>query len=147
MAIAGGANYRSRHVRKLTALAREDSRIVFLGVLPDWDALKELRVPALAYIHGHQVAGQTPRSSRPWGRGTSSSANRNPFNREVAGETAIYWTSEPGDLRDKIREVADNRDRLKALGEKARQRAVEFYNWDDIAALTEGYFLSVLGGR
>jgi len=146
LAIAGGANYRSRYVRKLTAMASEDSRIVFLGVLPDWDALQELRVQALAYIHGHQVGGTNPSLVEAMGAGNIILANRNPFNREVAGETAIYWTFEPGDLRDKILEVADNQARLKALGEKARQRAAEFYNWDDIASLTERYFLSVLSG-
>ncbi len=115
-------------------------------MLPDWDALKELRVQALAYIHGHQVGGTNPSLAEAMGAGNIILANRNPFNREVAGETAIYWTSEPGDLRDKIREVPTT-GTAKALGEKARQRAVEFYNWDDIAALTEGYFLSVPGGR
>jgi glycosyltransferase involved in cell wall biosynthesis len=144
LAIAGGANYRSRYVRRLTAMARDDNRIVFLGVLPDWDALRELRVQALAYIHGHQVGGTNPSLVEAMGAGNIILANRNPFNREVAGEAAIYWTAEPGDLRDKILEVEDNRASLKALGEKARRRAAEFYSWDDIAARTESYFQAIL---
>jgi glycosyltransferase involved in cell wall biosynthesis len=30
------------------------------------------------------------------------------------------------------------------MGEKARRRAAEFYNWDDIAVRTESYFRAIL---
>ncbi len=147
LAIAGGANYRSKYVRRLTEMARDDSRVVFLGVLPDWDTLRELRVQALAYVHGHQVGGTNPSLVEAMGAGNIILANRNPFNCEVAGEAALYWTAEPGDLRDRILQVADNHASLGGLGEKARRRAAEFYNWDAIAALTERYFETVLGEK
>ena len=147
LAIAGGANYRSRYVRRLTELARGDGRIVFLGVLPDRATLRELRAQALAYIHGHQVGGTNPSLVEAMGAGNIILAHGNPFNREVAGEAALYWTTEPGDLRDRILQVAGGRESLKTLGEKARRRAAEFYDWDAIASLTERYFEAVIRGR
>lgn len=147
LAVAGGANYRSRYVRRLAALAEGDPRIVFLGVLPDWDSLRELRVQALAYIHGHRVGGTNPSLVEAMGAGNIILANRNPFNREVAGEAAIYWTPEPGELRDKILAVAGRPEAWRELGRKARVRAAELYNWDDIAAATERYFRAIVEDR
>lgn len=146
LAIAGGANYRSRYVRGLKEMARGDGRIIFLGVLPDWDTLKELRVQALAYIHGHEVGGTNPSLVEAMGAGNLILANRNPFNFEVAGDAAVYWTAKPGDLAAILREVVDNRESWKGLGEKARRRAAEFYDWDAIASATERYFQTIVEG-
>ena len=147
LAIAGGANYRSRYVRRLTEMSRDDSRVLFLGVLPDWDILRELRVQALAYIHGHQVGGTNPSLVEAMGAGNIILALRNPFNCEVAGETAIYWTPRPGDLAGKILRLAGDPEAFRPLGGQARRRAAEAFSWDDIASKTETYFRSVLGER
>ena len=78
------------------------------------------------------------------GAGNIILANRNPFNSEVAGEAAIYRTEKEDELRAKILWVADIHESLRALGDKARRRAAEFYNWDDIACRTERYLEKIL---
>lgn len=143
LAIAGGAGYKSKYVAYLNDLSKDDERIIFLGVVTDRDLKRELRTNSLAYIHGHQVGGTNPSLLEAMGAGNIILANENPFNLEVAGDTAIYWNKEKGDLEKKIKNVIDNYESLKSLGEKAKKRAAEFYNWDKIASLHETYFREI----
>lgn len=144
LAVAGGANYRSKYVQHLLEMSRNDRRILFLGVIKDTEMKRELRTNCLAYIHGHQVGGTNPSLLEAMGAGNIILANKNRFNMEVAGETALYWTKREGELEEKIRYVLANDEFLRPLGEKARKRAAEFYNWETIASEHEDYFQQIL---
>ena len=143
LAIAGGASYKSKYIRYLRDLAKDDDRILFLGVVTNRDLKTELRANCLAYIHGHQVGGTNPSLLEAMGAGNIILANRNSFNMEVAGETAIYWTSE-SELTEKMSYAIGNYDSVKFLGELAQKRASQFYNWDHIAELHDQYFSRLL---
>ena len=131
-------------MKNLKEVAKDDNRIVFLGVVTDRDLMRELRTNSLAYIHGHQVGGTNPSLLEAMGAGNIILANQNPFNLEVADKTAIYWNKEGNDLEEKMKDVIDNYESLKHLGEKAKQRASEIYNWDRIAGLHEDYFNDII---
>jgi len=144
LAIAGGAGYKSKYVQYLKKLSKDDNRIVFLGVVTDRDFKRELRTNCLAYIHGHQVGGTNPSLLEAVGAGNIVLANKNPFNLEVTEDTAIYWNKEENDLEKKMKNVIENYESLKSLGERARKRASEFYNWDNIASQHEIYFRNII---
>jgi glycosyltransferase involved in cell wall biosynthesis len=144
LAIAGGANYKSKYVEHLRRLAKDDPRIVFLGVRPDPAFQRELRTNCLAYIHGHQVGGTNPSLVEAMGAGNIILANGNSFNHEVTGDAAIYWTKEKNDLPEKMKYVIDNYDHLLTFGEKAKKRCKELYGWDTIADLHEAYFKKII---
>jgi len=146
LAIAGGTSYKSRYMERLRQLAQDDPRIVFLGVRPDPAFQRELRTNCLAYVHGHQVGGTNPSLVEAMGAGNIILANDNPFNREVAGDAALYWSPEAGDLPEKMKYVIDGHDHLSSLGEKARKRCQESYSWDTIADLHDAYFRKIAGG-
>jgi glycosyltransferase involved in cell wall biosynthesis len=143
LVIAGGASYKSKYVRYLKELAKNDNRIIFLGIVTDRNLKRELRTNCLAYIHGHQVGGTNPSLVEAMGAGNIILANKNPFNLEVAGESAIYWEGEE-DLREKMSYVIKNFKNVKSLGRKARERIYKFYNWDKIATLHETYFEDII---
>ena len=65
------------------------------------------------------------------------------FNREVAGDGALYWKKKEGSLA----EVIDKVDQIagagrKRLEEKAKGRIIEKYTWKDITQRYEMLFLS-----
>ena len=146
LAVAGGTSYKSRYLERLRQLAQDDPRIVFLGVRPDPAFQRELRTNCLAYVHGHQVGGTNPSLVEAMGAGNIILANDNPFNREVAGAAALYWSPQANDLAEQMRYVIDHHDRLASLGEKAKKRCQEFYSWDTIADLHDAYFRKIAGG-
>ncbi len=56
------------------------------------------------------------------------------FNREVAGDTALYWTNEEGDLAALIDEAdAMREEKIIELGLNAKQRIIDHYGWRSIA--------------
>ena len=64
------------------------------------------------------------------------------FNREVAEDSALYWSREPGDLAALI----DRADRMTpeeiaALGRKAKARVASEYTWEKICAQYQALFL------
>ena len=63
------------------------------------------------------------------------------FNREVAEDTALYWTKKPGSLAALI-EQADKilPSEAQAWGEKAKQRVKTAYSWQKIGQEYEKVF-------
>jgi rhamnosyltransferase len=107
-----------------------DERIKFAGTVYDADLLREIRLNAYGYFHGHEVGGTNPSLLE-----AMSSTNLNlllnvDFNREVAGDTALYWTKEHGSLSSLI----DNADKMTAtqvvrFGTLARARVKRSFSW------------------
>ena len=54
----------------------------------------------------------------------------------------LYKPDYPGDLDDKVREAYDS----SSVGDKARQRVLEFYDWKVIARKTDALYESVFYG-
>lgn len=120
----------------------KDSRIQFVGTVYDQELLMKIRENAYAYIHGHEVGGTNPSllealSSTPLNLLLDVS-----FNREVAEDSALYWTKASGNLASLI----DSADGLTAqeidlLSEKARKRISDAYSWQFISSEYEKLFL------
>lgn len=112
----------------------QDPRIVFPGVIYDTALLRKLRENAFAYLHGHEVGGTNPSLLEGL-----SATNLNllldvPFNREVALDTALYWTKAPGSLAACLQKAeAMPEEARSAMGELAKERIRTAYSWLQIA--------------
>lgn len=121
-----------------------DSRIKFVGGIYDQELLKKIRSNAFGYIHGHSVGGTNPSLLEALGNVDVSLLFDVGFNREVAEDSALYWSLEEGDLARTIaRADAMGADERRALGEDARSRMRRLYSWERIAAQYEEVFLDV----
>lgn len=112
----------------------KDERICFTGVVYDTPLLKKIRENAYAYLHGHQVGGTNPSLLEGLSATPLNLLLDVGFNREVALDSALYWTKETGSLAALLNQAdalpAAERSRL---GELAKQRIRTHYSWPFIA--------------
>lgn len=113
---------------------RSDPRIKFVGTVYDQELLMKIRENAYAYLHGHEVGGTNPSLLEALGSTDLNLLLDVGFNREVAEDTALYWTKEFGNLAVLI-EQADvmSAAELEKLGESARHRIEGAYSWQYIS--------------
>lgn len=119
-----------------------DKRIKFVGTIYDKELLKKIRENAFGYFHGHEVGGTNPSLLESLGSTDLNLLLRVGFNIEVGGNSAIYWTKEPGNLAELINK-ADTMEavEIEELGNRAKQRMKELYSWDYIVSRYEQEFL------
>lgn len=119
----------------------QDSRIKFVGTVYDKELLMKIRENAYGYFHGHEVGGTNPSLLEALGSTDLNLLLDVGFNREVAEDSALYWTKQSGNLASLIN-WADgmNADEISELGKKASLRIVEAYSWQHIADEYESRF-------
>ena len=116
---------------------RDDSRIKFVGTVYDQELLKKIRENAYGYFHGHEVGGTNPSLLEALGSTDLNLLLDVGFNREVAQESAIYWTKDEGNLASLINKADDMPEsKIGLYGIKAKKRISEAYSWEFI---TEKY--------
>lgn len=120
----------------------QDSRIKFVGTVYDKELLKFIRENAYGYLHGHSVGGTNPSLLEALGSTKLNLLYNVGFNREVAEDSALYWSKTPGFLS----ELLDKADKLSLsqinnLGKKAKQRVIDGYSWSKIVKEYEDAFL------
>lgn len=119
----------------------QDPRIKFVGTVYDKELLMKIRENAYGYFHGHEVGGTNPSLLEALGSTDLNLLLDVGFNREVAENSALYWTKQSGNLASLV-DWADgmNADEISELGKKASLRIVEAYSWQYIADEYEGCF-------
>lgn len=120
----------------------QDSRIKFVGTVYDKELLKFIRENAYGYLHGHSVGGTNPSLLEALGSTKLNLLYNVGFNREVAEDSALYWSKTPGFLS----ELLDKTDKLSLsqinnLGKKAKQRVIDGYSWSKVIREYEDAFL------
>ena len=134
LVMVGGAPYAGAFIRSFSEDA--DRRILFPGPIYGED-YRRLLSNALAYIQATEVGGTHPALVEAMGYGSVVVVNDTPENREVAGETALYFeASRPASLAEQLDWVLANPDALEPLRQAASARAGEHFNWD---AVSEAY--------
>ncbi len=121
----------------------EDPRIKFVGTVYNQPLLKKIRENAYANFHGHEVGGTNPSLLEALGATDLNLLLDVGFNREVAEQTALYWTKEENSLPRRINE-ADHMDpaTIRRYGEKAKERVQKYYSWDQIVEDYEALFMN-----
>lgn len=119
----------------------QDPRIKFVGTVYDKELLMKIRENAYGYFHGHEVGGTNPSLLEALGSTDLNLLLDVGFNREVAENSALYWTKQSGNLASLV-DWADgmNADEISELGKKASLRIVEAYSWQHIADEYGGCF-------
>lgn len=133
LVIVGSSPYAKEFTSHLHDLANGDERIRFLGGVWDQDLLDQLYGNALTYLHGHSVGGTNPSLLRAMGAAAPVLALDVNFNREVAADTARYFTSE-ADVTARIDESESALHSSRQRGIEGQQRAFVHYDWDAVTA-------------
>jgi glycosyltransferase involved in cell wall biosynthesis len=146
--VVGSVPYPSEHERRLHALAASDERIRMVGGVWDQDLLNALYAGSASYLHGHSVGGTNPSLLRAMGAGASVTAWDVNFNREVLGDTGLFF-ADPVGLAGAVLQVEATPGDAAKRGDAARERAAMKYEWDDVAAGYEALCASLreLHGR
>lgn len=119
----------------------KDPRICFAGTVYDQALLKKIREEACGYLHGHEVGGTNPSLLE-----ALASTNVNllldvGFNREVAKDSACYWTKDTGSLAALIQDIDAMSDaQIAEYGKKAKNRIEKNYSWGYITKEYETLF-------
>lgn len=115
-------------------MAQAGPLVRFLGPVYDPEVLRALRFHSQLYVHGHSVGGTNPSLLEAMGCGNFILAHDNPFNREVLGPMARYFSDEQ-DLATKLVEAEQAPERQRRMtGDAARDRAMNHYSWDQVAS-------------
>ncbi len=112
----------------------QDRRIRFVGTVYDKQLLKKIRENAFGYFHGHEVGGTNPSLLEALSSTRVNLLYDVGYNKEVAGNAALYWNKSEGDLAmliDKV-DIMD-KDTIFNYGEEAKKRISENYSWQFIA--------------
>ena len=109
----------------------KDPRIKFVGTVYDQELLKKIREEAYGYFHGHELGGTNPSLLEALGSTKLNLLLDVDFNREVAEDSALYWTKEHGNLTALI-DKCEGIDR-EELGRKAKNRIRTAYSWEFIS--------------
>ena len=112
----------------------QDSRIKFVGTVYDKELLLKIRENAYGYLHGHEVGGTNPSLLEALGSTDLNLLLDVGFNREVAENSALYWTKQEGNLAHLINQAdaMDNEASIK-IGRDSTKRIQEEYSWGKIA--------------
>jgi glycosyltransferase involved in cell wall biosynthesis len=128
--IIGDNTSGTKYVNHLNTL--QSDRIRFIGTVYDAAKLQSLRFHARSYIHGHRVGGTNPSLLEAMGCGNIVVAHDNTFNREVAGDAALYFRSAE-DVSNIVQRVetlsAPEQQEMKTA---AVDRVRKFYDWEEI---------------
>ena len=113
---------------------KKDKRIRFVGTVYDQELIKKIRENAYGYFHGHSVGGTNPSLLEALGSTKLNLLYDVGFNREVAEDSALYWSLEEGNLATLINTVDKlELTKIDELGQKAKRRIQEEYSWEHIA--------------
>ncbi len=146
LVIVGSVPYRSAHLEEIERLAAGDERVRMLGGLWDQDLLDALYAGAASYLHGHSVGGTNPSLLRAMGAGASVSAFDVDFNREVLGDTGLFF-GDPESAAEVIQAVEADPAAAAARGRAAREEAARRYRWDEVADGYEQLCVELLARR
>ena len=115
---------------------RSDPRIRFVGTVYEAAKLQALRYHAFAYCHGHSVGGTNPSLLESLGCGSAVLAHENRYNKEVARDAALYFSS--GAVFSACVRALEADEALRQRMKASAQRIVATdYTWEGVA---ERYF-------
>lgn len=129
--MVGGAPYANDFIASFRPAA--DPRVHFPGPIYG-RGYRQLLSHALVYIHATEVGGTHPALVEAMGYGNCLVVNDTPENREVAGDTALYFRAEaPATLAALLERLRADPEEAVRRGRAAAARAAERYDWEAIA--------------
>lgn len=112
---------------------KKDKRIKFVGTVYDKELLMKIRENAYGYFHGHEVGGTNPSLLEALGSTDLNLLLDVGFNREVAEDSALYWTKEENNLAKLINKCDKLAKKdISELSKKSTRKIEKSYNWRKI---------------
>jgi glycosyltransferase involved in cell wall biosynthesis len=105
--------------------------VLFLGAIYESKVVKALRFFSRLYIHGHQVGGTNPSLVEALGAGNAVLAHDNLFNRWVAGDESLFFSSEDGCAAALDSLLSDDA-KLARLRESSIARHSKSFTWEQV---------------
>ena len=140
LVMVGDAPYAKRYISRLRGMA--EPGVLFTGYAFGKD-YRELMSHAYAYVHATEVGGTHPALVEAMGMGNGCLVADTRENREVAGDTGLFYSLKgPEDLAEKIQFALNNPETLRELSKKARMRVSKHYRWDRVTDAYESVLLS-----
>ncbi|WP_034814460.1 beta 1-4 rhamnosyltransferase Cps2T [Exiguobacterium alkaliphilum] len=110
-----------------------DPRIKFVGTVYDSELLKLIREHAFAYIHGHSVGGTNPSLLEALASSKLSLLYDVSFNREVAEDSALYFSDFNPSLSKTIGKIENYSDHMiNEFDKKSSNIITSNYSWNKI---------------
>ncbi|MGP8024376.1 MAG: DUF1972 domain-containing protein [Methanobacterium sp.] len=134
-----------KYRKQLYGITENCNNIVFMGSIYDINMLNMLRQNCFAYIHGHTVGGTNPSLLEAMIMKNIIIAHDNEFNREVCGNSGIYF-KDANELKDKLELIENDFSQYLKLKEDAYHRVKEEYSWNEINGKYMKLFDCELGG-
>ncbi len=137
LAMVGDNVYRPGYVAQLKQT--RDPRIVFAGSVYG-DGYWQLQNHAALYVHATEVGGTHPALIEAMACGRGILYLNTPENAEVVGDAGLPFGPRPEDLLQQLERVLRDPALRRELGERARRRARERYNWEKITDQYQALF-------
>ena len=120
----------------------KDPRIKFAGTVYDTELLMKIRENAYGYFHGHEVGGTNPSLLEALGSTKLNLLLDVGFNKEVAEDSALYWSKADGNLAELINS-ADNMsaEEIDKFDRLSTERIEKAYSWNYICGKYMELFL------
>jgi glycosyltransferase involved in cell wall biosynthesis len=109
----------------------KDDRLFFTGPVYDAPKIEALRYFCRAYVHGHSVGGTNPSLVEAMGCGNVIIAHDNAFNREVLGDSGLFFSTS-NDVGAAIDSVDAGEVSTASMKRRVVERVKQFYTWDRI---------------
>jgi glycosyltransferase involved in cell wall biosynthesis len=139
LVIVGDAPYAADYIARLRASA--DSRVQFPGAIYG-DGYRQLLCNAGVYVQATEVGGTHPALVEAMGYGRVVCYNATPENEEVAGGAGLAFdASRPETLAALLRAVLDDPAAYSVWKDRARERTIERYRWDDVVRRYEAVLM------
>jgi len=132
LVIVGDHTRVAEYVKNLVR-SNASNRVRFLGTIYDQPQLQIVREHAFAYFHGHSVGGTNPSLLEAMACGNAIVAHDNPFNREVAGDAALFFRDAKA-IPEYCKSLESDESQRLTLGQLALARVVQHYSWERITA-------------
>lgn len=145
LVVVGANRYDSSYGRAIAS--ESDDKVLCIGAIYNAAALNGLFENCHVYLHGHEVGGTNPSLLNAMHLGAAPVPVDVIFHRQVMGDTAEYFSKEPGALAKIIKSLDNSPDRVEALGKLARTRSDQLYRWDAVAAGYAELFRRFLAAR
>jgi glycosyltransferase involved in cell wall biosynthesis len=126
--VVGDATYADAYQRSLRAAAPPNA--IFTGY-QFGRAYQQLSAHAGLFVLAATVGGTHPVLVEQMAAGNTILARDTDSDREVLGDAGLYWNT-PAELAELLRAVWPDKSRRLELGECARQRAHDRYDWEEI---------------
>ena len=136
LVIAGGSSHSHEYVEQISAMAAEDPRILMTGFVQG-EILEELYSNAYCFVLPSDVEGMAISLLEALSYGNCCLVSDIEENLETVQDKAcVFRKGDVADLRDKLKELLDNGDRVARYREESADYVCSRFRWDDVTMQT-----------